>query len=579
MSFDGVFLHAMTAELANQLVGGRVVKLQQPYPQDIIVVIRNQRQNFPLLLSINPTLARAQITRIPYANPKTPPNFVMTLRKYLENATVVGVEQVANDRILQLRLRSRNELGDQEDLLLIVEIMGRHSNIFLVESETNRIIDLIKHVSPDQNRFRLLMPGAQYVQPELQTGFDPFAAQAMTEQDWEQLLLALHDLKTKPNQVWQRTFQGLGKDTAAEIAQRTSRCLDLASLRDTATNFWQSFAQRQATIGDFQGQLQFSAIPYQTMTAQQTDFADLSTMLDQFYGQKAETDRKHQLASNMLQRLTTVIKRNQKKVKKLQATLDHAENADIDRIKGEILTTYLSQVPAHAKSVTLPNYYENETPLVINLAPDLSPSKNAQKYFTRYQKAKTALVVVAEQLQETQGELDYLLGVEAQVGVGDPKDLVDIQFELEQQGVLRPNQKRKKQRIKVNPAERFYASDGTEILVGKNNLQNDQLTLKTAKKTDLWLHTKNIPGSHVIISAADPSAATIKEAAMLAAYFSKARQSSQVPVDYVTVKAIHKPNGAKPGFVIYTGQHTLYVTPELALVDQLRQKPTQSVSK
>lgn len=579
MSFDGVFLHAMTAELANQLVGGRVVKLQQPYPQDIIVVIRNQRQNFPLLLSINPTLARAQITRIPYANPKTPPNFVMTLRKYLENATVVGVEQVANDRILQLRLRSRNELGDQEDLLLIVEIMGRHSNIFLVESETNRIIDLIKHVSPDQNRFRLLMPGAQYVQPELQTGFDPFAAQAMTEQDWEQLLLALHDLKTKPNQVWQRMFQGLGKDTAAEIAQRTSRCLDLASLRETATNFWQSFAQRQATIGDFQGQLQFSAIPYQTMTAQQTDFMDLSTMLDQFYGQKAETDRKHQLASNMLQRLTTVIKRNQKKVKKLQATLDHAENADIDRIKGEILTTYLSQVPAHAKSVTLPNYYDNETPLVINLAPDLSPSKNAQKYFTRYQKAKTALVVVAEQLQETQGELDYLLGVEAQVGVGDPKDLVDIQFELEQQGVLRPNQKRKKQRIKVNPAERFYASDGTEILVGKNNLQNDQLTLKTARKTDLWLHTKNIPGSHVIISAADPSAATIKEAAMLAAYFSKARQSSQVPVDYVAVKAIHKPNGAKPGFVIYTGQHTLYVTPELALVDQLRKKPTQAANK
>lgn len=579
MSFDGVFLHAMTAELATKLIGGRVVKLQQPYPQDIIVVIRNQRQNFPLLLSINPTLARAQITRIPYANPKTPPNFVMTLRKYLENATVVGVEQVANDRILQLRLRSRNELGDQEDLLLIVEIMGRHSNIFLVESETNRIIDLIKHVSPDQNRFRLLMPGAQYVQPELQTGFDSFAEQTMTEQDWEQLLLALHDLKTKPNQVWQRMFQGLGKDTAAEIAQRTSRCLDLASLRETATNFWQSFAQRQATIGDFQGQLQFSAIPYQTMTAQQTDFMDLSTMLDQFYGQKAETDRKHQLASNMLQRLTTVIKRNQKKVKKLQATLDHAENADIDRIKGEILTTYLSQVPAHAKSVTLPNYYDNETPLVINLAPDLSPSKNAQKYFTRYQKAKTALVVVAEQLQETQGELDYLLGVEAQVGVGDPKDLVDIQFELEQQGVLRPNQKRKKQRIKVNPAERFYASDGTEILVGKNNLQNDQLTLKTARKTDLWLHTKNIPGSHVIISAADPSAATIKEAAMLAAYFSKARQSSQVPVDYVAVKAIHKPNGAKPGFVIYTGQHTLYVTPELALVDQLRKKPTQAANK
>ncbi|WP_261805620.1 Rqc2 family fibronectin-binding protein [Lapidilactobacillus luobeiensis] len=577
MSFDGIFLHAMTAELTDELVGGRVVKLQQPYPQDVIVVVRNQRQNFPLLLSVNPTLARAQITRIPYANPKTPPNFVMTLRKYLENATVVGVEQVANDRILRLRLRSRNELGDQEDLLLIAEIMGRHSNILLVDSATGRIIDLIKHVSPDQNRFRLLMPGAQYVQPELQNGFDPFGKSALTSADWERLLLALRDLKTKPEQVWQRTFQGLGKDSAAELALQTKRCLDVASLQTTTLDFWQHFSQQQATIGRFNGQLQFSAVPYQVMTEQQSDFADLSVMLDQFYGQKAETDRKHQLASNMLQRLSTVIKRNRKKVKKLQQTLDHAENADIDRIKGEILTTYLNQVPEHAKSVTLPNYYEEGQPLVIKLAPELSPSKNAQKYFTRYQKAKTALVVVKQQLEETQTELDYLLGVEAQVGVGDPKDLADIQYELEQQGVLRPNQKRKKQRVKVNPAERFYASDGTEILVGKNNLQNDQLTLKTAKKTDLWLHTKNIPGSHVIITDPAPSEATIKEAAMLAAYFSKARQSSQVPVDYVPVKAIKKPNGAKPGFVIYTGQHTLYVTPELELVTRLRQKPIAPV--
>lgn len=572
MSFDGVFLHAMTAELKNQLEGGKIVKVQQPYPHEVVLVIRSHRHNYPLLLSANPQLARAQITTIPYANPKTAPTFVMTLRKYLENANLVSLEQVANDRILTLQIRSRDELGDQENLQLIVEIMGRHSNVILVDTATNKILDLIKHVSPDQNRYRLLMPGAQYIQPERQTGWEPFTSQ-LTASDWEQLLLKLRDLKNRPVAVLQQSFQGLGKDTAQELATRLQRVTSVAELQQIVTGFWADFDHLQPTIGkNEKGQLQFSAIPYQSLTDQRTDFPSLSAMLDAFYGTKAESDRKHQLASAMLQRLNNVIKRNENKLKKLAKTIDRAHNADEDRVKGEILTTYLHQVPEHGTKVTLPNFYDDEKPLTIQLAPDLTPAKNAQKYFTRYNKAKTALTVVQEQIEETQAELDYLLGVQAQVEVGEPKDIEDIRVELEQQGVLRRTQKRKKLRVKINPAEQFYASDGTSILVGKNNLQNDQLTLKKARKTDIWLHTKNIPGSHVIIQSDQPTAATIKEAAMLAAYFSKARQSSQVPVDYVQVKAIHKPNGAKPGFVIYTGQQTIYVTPTEELVTQLRHK-------
>ena len=572
MSFDGTFLHAMTAELATTFVGGRVVKIQQPYPLEIIVTIRSQRHNYPLLLSANPSLARAQITEIPYANPKTAPNFVMTMRKYLENASVEAIEQVENDRILKISLRSRDELGDQEDLLLVVEMMGRHSNIFLIEKATNRIIELIKHVSPDQNRYRLLMPGAQYVQPELASGFDPFSDE-LTAADWNQVWLQLHDLKNKPARVWQTFFQGLGTDTALELAERTKAARSVEELTTMVTDFWQSFAQVQPTIGEQNQKLQFAAIPYQTFTGNVNhNFTTLSGMLDRFFGQKAELDRKHQLASNLLQRLNTVIKRNQKKLKKLQQTLKSAQNADEVRIKGEILMTYLREVPEHATKVTLPNFYDDNQPLTIALSPALTPAKNAQKYFTRYQKDKNALIYVKTQIEETQAELDYLTGVLAQVEVGEPKDIEDIRVELEQQGVIRADKKKKKQRVKINPAEQFYASDGTSILVGKNNLQNDQLTLKKARKTDLWLHTKNIPGSHVIIQAAEPSDETILEAAKLAAYFSKARESSQVPVDYVKVKQIHKPNGAKPGFVIFTGQKTLYVTPERELVEQMRQK-------
>jgi len=267
------------------------------------------------------------------------------------------------------------------------------------------------------------------------------------------------------------------------------------------------------------------------------------------------------------------LKKNRNKLKKLQRTMKETENADEYRIKGEVLTTYLYQVKRGDTTVTLPNFYDNEQPLKIALSNQISPNQNAQKYFKRYQKAKNAVVYVTEQLKQTQENVTYFENIMAQIELAAPKDLIDIKLELQQGGYLRDHEHlkkaKKKRKQKISQPDQFTASDGTKISVGKNNLQNDKLSLHTAKRTDIWLHVKDIPGSHVIIHADDPSEATILEAANLAAYFSKARDSSTVPVNYVPVKRLHKPNGAKPGFVIFTGQKTVYVTPESSLVDQL----------
>lgn len=249
------------------------------------------------------------------------------------------------------------------------------------------------------------------------------------------------------------------------------------------------------------------------------------------------------------------------KLKKRQQTLIDSENAEEFRQKGELLTTFMNQVPRGAASVDLENYYDENWLLTIKLDPALSPNQNAQKYFQRYQKLKNAVKLIHQQIAETKEEIAYLESVLAQLEIASPMDLAVIREELIAQGYVKNRAKQRKKAAPSQP-ERFLSSDGTEILVGKNNLQNDQLTLKTARKSDIWLHTKNIPGSHVIIRSDDPSETTLMEAAELAAYFSKYRQSAQVPVDYVQVKHIRKPNGAKPGFVIYENQKTLFVTPD-----------------
>ena len=554
MSFDGVFTHAIINELAQQLVSGRISKIHQPYPNEVVLVIRSQGKNHKLLLSAHPSYARVQLTEMLYGNPDTPPNFVMMLRKHLDGAILESIQQVENDRIIHLSFTKRNELGDLQNILLIVELMGRHSTIVLINQETGKILDAIKHVGSSQNTYRSLLPGADYLAPPSRQQLNPFTA---SKEKVFQLLSTAEELNSG---YLQTQFQGLGKDTAEELAfQLTQQPNNKIPVWEA---FWRTIQQEPTpTLTKAPNKEYFTPCAFDTLDGERTTYDSLSLLLDAFYSGKAEKDRVKQQGGELIRKIENELKKNQTKLGKLQRTLADTENAELHRRNGELLTTFMAQVPKGATSVTLDNYYEENQPVEIPLNPALSPNQNAQKYFQRYQKLKNAVRIVKTQIEQTQQEILYLESVLSQLELASPMDLGLIREELISQGYLKKQRSGKQKKQPQSKPETFISSDGDTILVGRNNLQNDQLTLRTAKKTDVWLHAKDIPGSHVIIKNAAPSETTLYEGAMLAAYFSKFRLSAQVPVDYVQVKHVHKPNGAKPGYVIYENQKTLFVTP------------------
>ncbi|MDY4865562.1 NFACT family protein [Limosilactobacillus sp.] len=557
MAFDGFFTHAVVHELDQTLATGRVAKVNQPYPAELIMTIRAHRHNYSLLLSANPTYPRMQITQIAYQNPAVPSNFAMTMRKYLEGAILESIEQVDNDRIIKMNFKTRDELGDQQRLVLVIEIMARHSNVSLVNEKNHKIIDTIKHVGSDQNRVRLLLPGATFVMPPKQDKVNPY----LPNQIYTDLVRKDLDENELAKQL-QARYQGLGRQSAQELARELQASSDLPTTYHT---FLKQFENPDPVIyDDNNGKRQFAAfLPSNIKEEQLTHYDTLSVMLDAFYAQKAERDRSKELAGQVLKVLHNELKKDRRKVKKLKQQLEDAAKADYYRIRGEILTTYLGKLTAGMTEITLPNFYDDNKPLKIKLDPELSPSRNAQKYFTKYEKLKTSVDYVKEQLKLANDEINYLANIESQIDLASPADIQEIRLELQQQGYIKQKRQKSKKRrkVRVSKPEEFHTSNGTTVLVGKNNLQNDRLSFKIANKNDIWLHVKDIPGSHVIIRDSDPDEQTLLEAAQLAAYFSKGRNSDNVPVDYLPAKRLHKPNGAKPGFVTFTGQKTLYVTP------------------
>ena len=568
MSFDGVFTHAMVDELVIGLKNGRVSKVQQPYKNEIVLVIRANGRNHKLLLSAHPSYARIQLTEIPYENPSTPPNFCMVMRKHLEGAVLEDIQQIGNDRMIHFTFKSRDELGDIQNVMLIVELMGRHSNLFLVEQDTNRIIDTIKHVPVSQNTFRTMMPGSTYVNPPYQEKLDPF-----DENNIKEIKNFENQAENSLQKFIQTNYQGIGSETAKELAYRSENQLE--NLSSTMASFVETIQLRKLspTLTAIGKKIYFTPLPYLSLEGESESYPSLSILLDQYYQVKAEKDRVQQQASDLIHIVQVELQRNRKKMKKLEKTMQETELADDYRLRGEILTAYLHELYKGQKEVTLPNFYDNDQPLKIHLNPRSTPSQNAQKYFSKYQKLKNAIIFVTEQIQLTNEEIDYLDSVSTQLELATPKDVAEIKEELIQQGYLRKKYKKnqkKQKKHKASSPDKYISSDGDTILVGKNNLQNDLLTMKTARKSDIWLHTKNIPGSHVIIQNSHPSEQTISEAANIAAFFSKSQLSASVPVDVVEVKKIKKPNGAKPGFVIYEGQQTVFVTPDKDLVKNLK---------
>ena len=566
MSFDGVFTHAMINELRETLLSGRISKIHQPYENEVVLVIRSRGKNQRLLLSAHPSYARIQITQIDYQNPDTPPNFVMMLRKHLDGAILESIEQIENDRVIHFHFTKRDELGDLQNIILIVELMGRHSTIILVNKESGKILDAIKHIGSSQNTYRSLLPGVDYIAPPEQNQLNPFS------QEKEKVFHRLSQMDLTPKGI-QQQFQGIGFDTAQELVAR------LTERPNEKMLVWQEFftaidTQLSPSLYEVAEKEYFTPINYRffdSNTQQKKMYPTLSALLDAFYQEKAEKDRAKQQGGELIRKIENELKRNRNKLKKREQTLKESENAEDYRRDGELLTTFMAQVPRGANEVTLPNYYEEDRPITIKLDPALTPNQNAQKYFHRYQKLKNAVKLIGKQIEEAKNEIDYLESVLSQLEIAGPMDIEVIKEELTAEGYLKKKSSKKQKRKKPSQPDQYLSTDGTLILVGKNNLQNDQLSLKTAKKTDYWLHAKNIPGSHVIIKSDQPSDETITEAAELAAYFSKYRHSAQVPVDLVQVKHLRKPNGAKPGYVIYENQKTIIVTPEEEKINKMKQ--------
>ncbi len=548
MSFDGFFLHHMTEELRQELLYGRIQKINQPFEQELVLQIRSNRQNHKLLLSAHPVFGRIQLTNTSFENPAVPNTFIMVMRKYLQGATIESIEQIDNDRVLEISVSNKNEIGDNVAATLIIEIMGKHSNIILMDKASGNIIEAIKHVGFSQNSYRTILPGSSYVTPPQTDKRNPF-----TISD-EKLFEILHTEDLSARSL-QNLFQGLGRDTAAELSQRlTSDKLKIFRA------FFTSSTQATLTSKSFTPIL---------FADSQKKFPSLSQLLDAFYQDKAERDRVNQQASELIHRVENELEKNRKKLKKQEQELVATENAEEFRQKGELLTTFLHQVPNNQDQVELDNYYISEK-ITIVLDKALTPNQNAQRYFKKYQKLKEAVKHLTGLIEETKETIQYLESVETALSQANLTEIAEIREELIQTGFIRRRQREKIQKRKK--PEKYLSTDGqTVILVGRNNLQNDELTFKMAKKEELWFHAKDIPGSHVVITGnLQPSDEVKTDAAELAAYFSKARLSNLVQVDMIEVKKLNKPTGGKPGFVTYTGQKTLRVTPDEAKIKSMK---------
>ncbi|SDY58834.1 NFACT family protein [Thermoactinomyces sp. DSM 45892] len=571
MSFDGIVTRAVTHELITKLIGGRISKIYQPSDTELMLYIRSQGQNHKLYISAHPAYPRFQFTESPVDHPKEPPMFCMLLRKHMEGSLIQAIRQVGMERIVQIDIRGVNELGDEVLRRLSIEILGRTSNVILLDLETNRIMDALRRVPYSVSKVRPVLPGRDYEYPPAQEKLDPF------EVDETTFLSGFDYLAGRLDKQLVNRFLGLGPLVAKEIVFR-------AGIGDRK-NLWNAFHQLieefrthqyQPTRVEVEGRHYFYGTELTHLSGEYLHFETMSECLDSFYYGKADRDRIRGQTLDLIKRLTNELEKNEKKIEILRKEVAESDLVEEERIKGELLTTYMHELQRGDSFVRLVNYYDpEEKQIEIQLDPLLSPSENAQRYYKRYNKRKASKKYNLEQIAIAQEEIQYLESVLVLLENSSLKEVEQIREELEEECWIRtqrrPNRKKKE---KPNPIS-MYAKDGTLILVGKNNKQNDYLTHQLAHNSDTWLHTKDIPGSHVVIRSKEISEETLLEAATLAAYYSKARESSQVPVDYVTIKHVKKPAGARPGFVIYENQQTLYVTPDENIVREMlkRTKP------
>ncbi|WP_373229910.1 NFACT family protein [Cohnella sp.] len=576
MSLDGIVTRALVHEL-QACIRARIHKIYQPTDNELIMHIRGQGVNGKLLLSAHPSMPRIHWTEQTWANPQEPPMFCMLLRKYCEGGVIETIRQVGLERIIEIEVRHRDELGDSSLKKIVLEIMGRHSNLILLDPVTGIIHDGIRHVTPAISSHRVVLPGSAYISPPSQDKVNPLE---QTEAEFNEVLArSAKNEDTNSNSIALSTillnaYTGLSPLLAKEIEYRAKVQQDKP---------WTAFHEMMEQVAKHSyepnsviledGKSLFSAISLTQAQGAVQSFTSMHQCLDAYYQDKASRDLVRQRTTDLNRFLLNEVAKNEKKVVKLQETLEEAIEADLTRRRGELLTAHLHLYKKGDKSVEVVDYYDEEQPKIsIALDPLLTPNENAQRYFRKYNKLKNSRSIVIEQLQATDSEIKYLASVLQGLESATPNDIGEIREELIEQGYIRERGLKRgmKKKKKGSPSILCYtSSEGIPIYVGKNNTQNDYVTNRLAMSSDTWLHTKDIPGSHVLIRSPEFGDATLHEAAMLAAFYSKARASSSVPVDYTRIRNVRKPSGAKPGFVIYEGQKTLYITPDEPFIQQM----------
>lgn len=580
MSIDGIVVHSVVKDL-QQLTGGRISKIHQPGEHDIVMQIRAAGKNHRLLLSANPGMPRIHLTTETFVNPIEAPMFCMLLRKHLENGIIEKIEQIGLERIIHMYVRQRDEIGDLSQKLLIFELMGRHSNIILLDPSTGNILDGIHHVTPAISRYRVVLPGTSYTPPPQQNKLNILELTDSTLEEELQKLFAEDEMdepaqhEVAESKVAERklmdTFSGIGQQTAREIVHRAAR----SSLLEELGNLRQLLEQPSCEPGILttrEGKSLFAPFVITHESGEWKEYESISDCMTAFYSDKAYRDLVKQKTADLMKFLTNELNKNEKKLEKLHESLQEAHKADRYRKYGELVTASLHLIERGQEYVDVIDYYDEEQPVIrIALDPRLAPSENAQRLFKRYNKLKNSLIAVREQIEATQTEITYLQTLVHQLEGATLEDIDEIREELASQGYVRHRNVQKNKNKPARPKPLcFMSSEGIPIYVGKNNTQNDYVTNKLARGNDTWLHTKDIPGSHVIIRSSHYGDETLHAAAQLAAYYSQARSSSQVPVDYTLVRHVRKPNGAKPGFVIYDHQKTLFVTPDETFIASLK---------
>ncbi|GIM27968.1 hypothetical protein CPJCM30710_06340 [Clostridium polyendosporum] len=564
MALDGVFLSTLISNLKSQILNCKIDKVNQPEKDEIVLSIRGNK-NSKLLISSSATYPRIHFTKHSKTNPLKAPMFCMVLRKYLIGGRIINVHQQNCDRIIIIDIETSDELGFNSIYSLIIEIMGRHSNISLVRQRDNRVMESIKHITPDINSYRSLYPGVTYIYPPESNKLNPFC---FSKDDLDNMLTSC---LTPDENFFSKIFMGTSKILSQELFVLFTKKYNYNFSLDNLFVFIQEFFKMlNSNI--------CNTIYYESSTNKYKDFYcikleslknydlinynDPSQLLDDFYSEKDKQDRLHARSIDLQRLINTNIERCIKKSKILENTLQECGEKEDLRIKGELLTSYIYEIEKGAKEVSLLNYYSETTEYIaIKLDENKTPSENIQNYFKKYTKLKKSEETAVEQLKKNKEELEYLNSVMTNLlNTESYNEIEEIKNELIESGYIKFKRSSSKNPKPSKPLH-FISSDGIDIYVGKNNIQNDYLTLKFADKNDTWLHTKDIPGSHVIIKGTNLPDKTLEEAALLAAYYSKAKNSSKVPIDYTQVRNVKKPSGSKPGMVIYYTNKTMYVTP------------------